>query len=395
MDDLVASTENALATGPFGSSIGSRFFLESGVPVIRGSNLTNDGHTFLIEDDFVFVSEEKAREFRWSTAHRGDLVFTCWGTIDQVGLIGSESSHDEYVVSNKQMKLTADPKKANSIFLFYLFSGSHLQCQIRINSIGSSVPGFNLGRLRALRFHLPPLHEQEGIADALSDADFLIESLGQLIDKKRQVKQGAMQELLTGRRRLVGFSGEWEVKRFGDIAQPRKERVDPGRTDCGGFCVELEHVGQGTGTLSGHTSTSEESSQKAVFRKNDVLFGRLRAYLRKFWLADCDGVCSTEIWPLVAKPACVVPAFLFQLVRTDRFIEAASTAYGTHMPRSDWSVVRALEVLSPSLPEQTAIAAVLSDMDAEIAVLEAKLAKARLVKQGMMQELLTGRIRLV
>lgn len=79
----------------------------------------------------------------------------------------------------------------------------------------------------------------------------------------------------------------------------------------------------------------------------------------------------------------------------DRFVETASSAYGTHMPRSDWSVVKNYEVNLPQVEEQCAIAAILSDMDAEIAALEAKLAKARQLKQGMIQELLTGKVRLV
>ena len=79
----------------------------------------------------------------------------------------------------------------------------------------------------------------------------------------------------------------------------------------------------------------------------------------------------------------------------NRFIEAASEAYGTHMPRSDWNVVKNYELQLPLIEEQTAIASVLSDMDAEIAALETKLAKARPIKQGMMQELLTRRIRLI
>jgi len=98
---------------------------------------------------------------------------------------------------------------------------------------------------------------------------------------------------------------------------------------------------------------------------------------------------------LTAKRALLIPEFLFQLVKVDRFIEAASSAYGTHMPRSDWSVVKNYEVSLPRVPEQIAIATILSDMDAAISALEAKLAKARQLKRGMMQELLTGRIRLV
>jgi len=250
--------------------------------------------------------------------------------------------------------------------------------------------------LHSVRIPLPPAKaEQEAIAEALSDADDLIESLEQLVAKKRRLKQGTMQELLTGKRRLPGFNGEWGVKEFGEVAQPRRERIDPQRTEPQEFCIELEHIEQGTGCVIGYTTTSESSSLKSVFHEGDVLFGKLRAYLRKYWLASCEGVCSTEIWALVAKQSLLIPHFLFQLVRLDRFIEAASSAYGTHMPRSDWNVLKNYEVVLPPLPEQAAIATILSDMDTEIAALEVKLAKARQLKQGMMQELLTGRIRLV
>ena len=204
-----------------------------------------------------------------------------------------------------------------------------------------------------------------------------------------------MQELLTGRKRLPGFTEKWKSKLFGEIAQPRKQRIDPRRTASNEFCIELEHIEQATGFLGGYTATDEGSSLKSVFQKDDVLFGKLRAYLRKYWLADREGVCSTEIWVLVANSASLVPPYLFQIVRTERFIEAASTAYGTHMPRSDWNVVKNFELQVPPPEEQIAIADILSDMDAEIISLETKLAKARRIKQGMMHELLTGRIRLV
>lgn len=242
---------------------------------------------------------------------------------------------------------------------------------------------------------VPPLPEQRAIAAALSDADALLAGLDALIAKKRDLKQAAMQQLLTGKRRLPGFSGAWEVKNFGEIAVPRKERIDPRSTRTQVFCIELEHIEQGTGRLLGSTSTDDQSSLKSFFQTNDVLFGKLRAYLRKYWLSDRYGVCSTELWALVANRQAVTPGFLFHLVTTDWFIEMASIAYGTHMPRSDWSLVKNYEVNLPQRKEQTAIAAVLSDMDAELAALDARRDKTRTLKQGMMQELLTGRIRLV
>ncbi|MGV5526039.1 restriction endonuclease subunit S [Pseudomonas sp. XP1] len=171
IEEIAAPYSTALATGPFGSAISSKYFVDSGVPVIRGSNLSADTSTRLIDADLVFVSHEKANEFQRSVAKRGDLVFTCWGTINQVGLIDSRSKFDSYIVSNKQMKLTIDPAKADHRFIYYVFSGPAKQNEILENGIGSSVPGFNLGQLKRHEILLPPVQEQVRIADFLETFD--------------------------------------------------------------------------------------------------------------------------------------------------------------------------------------------------------------------------------
>jgi type I restriction enzyme S subunit len=171
VEDIAAPYPTALATGPFGSAISSKYFLDSGVPVIRGSNLSADVSTRLIDDGLVFVSPEKAGEFRRSVVNRGDLVFTCWGTINQVGLIDSRSKFDSYIISNKQMKLSVDPAKADQRFIYYVFSGPDKQAEIVDNGIGSSVPGFNLGQLKRHEVLLPPLREQQRIVDCLEMLD--------------------------------------------------------------------------------------------------------------------------------------------------------------------------------------------------------------------------------
>jgi type I restriction enzyme, S subunit len=176
---IAAPSASALATGPFGSSISSKYFVESGVPVIRGANLSADVSCRLSDDGLAYVSKEKAREFQRSVARRGDLVFTCWGTINQVGLIDDAAKFDEYIVSNKQMKLTVDPDKADARFVYYVFSGPEKQQEILENGIGSSVPGFNLGQLRAHVLLLPPLSEQRAIAGSLKLLDDRIDLLRQ------------------------------------------------------------------------------------------------------------------------------------------------------------------------------------------------------------------------
>ncbi len=170
--ETVASPDRyALATGPFGSAISSRHFISTGVPVIRGSNLSESVGTRLSHDKLVFISKELAAKFQRSEVRRGDLVFTCWGTIGQVGLIDSTAEYKSYIVSNKQMKLTPDPSVADSLFLYYVFSSPEIVSTIQSQKIGSSVPGFNLGQLKGIEIPLPPLDEQKRISGVLGELD--------------------------------------------------------------------------------------------------------------------------------------------------------------------------------------------------------------------------------
>lgn len=171
VEDIASSQPAALSTGPFGSSIGSKHFTSFGVPVIRGSNLSSEISTRLNDEGLVFVSSEKAKEFQRSIARKDDLVFTCWGTINQVGYIDDSAKYPEYIVSNKQMKLTLDKKKAHPLYIYYVFSGPEKQREILDNGIGSSVPGFNLGQLKKHEIFLPPLSEQKSIAALLGNLD--------------------------------------------------------------------------------------------------------------------------------------------------------------------------------------------------------------------------------
>lgn len=278
---------------------------------------------------------------------------------------------------------------AESEYLYYWLSNRGLWDIADV----TSVPQINNKHINPLEINLPRLDEQRSIVEALRDVDCLVSSIDKLIEKKRAIKQGMMQELLTGRTRLSGNTGLWRRVLFSDIVTPVSERVDPGRAI--GRVVELEHLSQSTGELVGYSDVRSTESLKTSFHSGDVLFGKLRAYLRKFWLADFDGFCSTEIWALRPIPKVSDGAFIRYIVEEDAFIETASTSYGTHMPRSDWRVVSKFELDLPPLDEQRAIAQVLRDTDAEIEALEKRLEATRQIKEGMMQELLTGRTRLV
>ncbi|PMI21748.1 hypothetical protein BCU63_30565, partial [Vibrio splendidus] len=143
---------------------------------------------------------------------------------------------------------------------------------------------------------------------------------------------------------------------------------------------------QGSGRLTGFTTTLESGSTKNCFTSGDVLFGKLRPYLKKFILAPFDGVCSSEIWVLTPKPE-VDKNFLFHLVQSDSFLEQANKSCGTKMPRADWKVVSKYIFLLPPLIEQQKIAKVLSTVDQKIDLIDQKIAETQKLKTGLMQKL--------
>lgn len=387
---LASRAPNAIVGGPFGSDLVSKDYVDDGVPVIRGQNLNAKYVCGL----FAFVTEKKADALGANLARGGDIVFTQRGSLGQVSIV-PDRPYRRYVVSQSQMKVTFDTARCDPSYIYEVFSSAKMQDFIRKNAIQTGVPHINLGILRRILVPVPSMSEQRAIAAALGQLDDLLANYEKLIAKKRLLKQAAMQDLLTGKCRLPGFGKEnWTQKKLGSMTWPRSERISPQSLQETVFCVELEDIEQGSGRLLRERVSDPGSSIKTVFRAGDVLFGKLRAYLRKFWYASRDGVCSTEIWALANDPIVITSDFLFQLVQQDAFVESASTAYGTHMPRSDWRIVGNLVVDLPPIAEQSAISAVLSNMDAEIEALRALLEKTRLLKQGMVQELLTGRIRL-
>lgn len=372
------------------ASAATHAYRDRGVVMFRNQNIKPG---YLDDSDVLYIAEEYEATYRNKRLKSGDLLTARTGYPGTTSIVPQQ-----YEDAQSFTTLITRPRRnaVNSEYLCCFINSAAGQSFFDQNQIGGGQKNVNAGSLKNLPVPLPPTKaEQHAIAEALVDADALIESLEQLVAKKRKIKHGAMQELLTGKKRLPGLNGEWETKRFGEVAQPRKDRVNPHHSGPFEFCVELEHIEQGTGCLVSSTTTTESSSLKSVFRPRDVLFGKLRAYLRKYWIADREGVCSTEIWVLTPRAGLLDHGYLFHTVTVDRFIETASTAYGTHMPRSDWNVVKNYELPLPPLPEQLAIATILTEMDSEIDGLEAKLAKARQIKAGMMQELLTGRIRLI
>jgi type I restriction enzyme S subunit len=337
-----------------------------------------------------YVPEEAGPALAHCRIFREDVFISVAGTIGIVGRVPSELDGANF--TDNADRITA--LKCDPDYLMYYLMSHPIQSEIAaIRTVGAQ-PKLALSRIQRFEIRLPvSRHEQRAVAGVLSDSDGLIAALQRLIVKKEAIKQGLVQELLTGRTRLPGFEGEWTESTFDRIAQPSRARTMPSLVDPSLPLVELEHLANRSGTLLGISTAADAVSQKTLFEEGDVLFGKLRSYLRKYWLADRAGVCSTEIWVLKAQPG-FASSFVRYIVESDRFITAASEGFGTHMPRADWNMISKLEMRCPAENEQAAIAQVLSDADDELAALRARLEKARAIKQGMMQELLTGRTRL-
>jgi type I restriction enzyme S subunit len=250
-------------------------------------------------------------------------------------------------------------------FAFYLLQYLRIE---RLAS-GSGVPTLNRNDVHSLEVSVPrDKREQAAIADLLDDFDRQLVALQRLFAKKEAVRKGMLQRLVTGNGRLRGFSGGWRTMRFCDLALLAQERVDPRRVDPTTLLIDLDCIESGSGRLRSKLTAGHATSLKSSFQAGDVLFGKLRAYLRKFWLADSSGLCSTELWALRSNSPAIGP-YVRYLVETERFIEVASGGYGTHMPRADWGML-------------------------ELAALKARLGKLEAIRQGVMQELLSGRRRL-
>lgn len=294
-------------------------------------------------------------------------------------------------------------KTVDEAYLYAYTRSKAFVAEVESRSLPNAIPKkINLGDIGDVEIWVPDtVPEQQAIAAALSDAAGVVAGLERVIAKKRLIKQGAMQDLLTARRRLPGFSGEWEETTISEVAYVDPEALSAGTPKDYYFrYISLEDVNQGV--LSGWTDVafgSAPSRARRILQKDDVLLGTVRPNLKSHMLFDrlgADWVGSTGFAVLRSRPEKCISGYLFELIMSDvigRQIDEVIA--GSNYPAISNSDVRKLKISLPSIDEQKAIAAVLRDMDAEIQTLEARLAKARAVKEGMMQNLLTGRVRLV
>jgi type I restriction enzyme S subunit len=172
---LASPEKYSCVGGPFGSSLTRKDYVEyEGVPVSRGSNLKIGSRVF-VDEDFVYVSSEKAEKLSKNSAGRGDIILTQRGTIGQVAIIPDNSRYERYILSQNQMKITLDPSKVNPKYFLYYFLSKEVQNEIQRIAIGGVIPGFNLTQFREFEVIVPPLNVQNEIVAILDSLDSKIE----------------------------------------------------------------------------------------------------------------------------------------------------------------------------------------------------------------------------
>ena len=381
-------------------------------PYLRTKNVL-DGQICL--DDVLYMPMTDD-EFERHGVLNGDVLLNEGQTTELVGRCAKYSGEfgARCAMQNQLVRFRAHTN-VSPAFAAHLFRRcQHSGVFSVISTQTTSVAHLGVSRFANLELGWPTTRaEQEAIAEALSDADALIESLEQLIVKKRLIKQGVMQELLTGKRRLPGFKRkpgfkqtelgaipeDWEVKKLLSLVAIPSGQVDPKVEPYRGMAlIAPDHIESMTGRLLTKATASAQGaiSGKYLVAAGDVVYSKIRPHLRKAALVDFDALCSADMYPLRPHEG-TDRGYVFAMVLGEHFSKfAESVSARSGMPKINRSELAEYSCACPlDREEQEGIGLVLLEMNAEIDGIDLRLAKARLIKQGMMQQLLTGRIRLV
>ena len=367
---------------------------DSGIPFWRARDIVslNEGSGAIggLYIDADLYSQYKSQ---YGVPTIGDLLVTAVGTLGEVYRV---KDNKPFYFKDGNIIWLRNRGVCDSQFVEVLFAGGRLDDQIYDTAGGSTVGTYTITNANKTLIPLPPLPEQRKIAAALSDVDEMIAALEKLIEKKRKIKTGAMQRLLTAKTRLPGFKGAWVEKRLGEVGDVVTGSTPPrGVSECWGGDYNWISAKDFKGKYivdSVEKITAKGKSFCRLLPAGSVLVTCI-ASIGLNAIAKKPSATNQQINAIICK-ACDHEFLYYQMdAAKDRMMELAGQTAVPIINKGDFEGL--LVSFPPTLAEQKAIAKVLGDMDEEIAALEAELAKTRQLKQGMMQELLTGKVRLV
>jgi type I restriction enzyme S subunit len=362
----------------------------------------NIGYGNLILDNIDTIDQSQHKKiYSRCDVKKGDVLLTKDGV--NTGNAALNILDEEFSLLSSVAFLRFNPAKYDANHFLQQILSPDGQKRIKDLMSGNAITRLTLEKIHRIHFPVPPLPEQQAIARVLSDTDALINALDKLIAKKRDIKKAVMQELLTGKTRLPGFSGEWEVKKLGDIGSFRGGNSFPtiyqGNIEgCYPFfkVSDMNNNGNEVFMVSANNYISELTQKKlciTVFPKGSIVFAKVGAaiFLERKKILNQPSCIDNNMMAFIPNTNLVDTRFIHTMLHLKRFGCYVST---TALPSLSGKQLSEITIVLPPISEQQAIAQILSDIDSEITALEQRRDKMKAIKQGMMQELLTGRIRL-
>ena len=354
------------------------------IPCIRYGEIYTH-HNNYIKKFYSHISIEVSKDSR--KLRTGELLFAASGeTKEDIGKCVAFIDNCEAYAGSDIIIFTPETD-INSLFLGYYLNSEYVKHQKSSKGQGDAIVHILAHSLAEITILLPPLPEQLRIAEVLSDTDLYITTLERLIAKKEAVKQGVMQELLTGKRRLPGFKGEWVEKRLGEIAEVIMGQSPQSHS--------YNYNINGLPLIQGNTNIKDRKTVAEIYTTHITKIAHIGDII--LTVRAPVGVTGRVMFKCcIGRGVCAIKGNDF-LYHTLIFIEPcwAKLSKGSTFDSVTGQDINNIFIkIPPTLAEQTAIAEILSDMDAELSALKKKLEKIRLIKQGMMDALLMGKIRL-
>ncbi|PMM87094.1 hypothetical protein BCT45_05175 [Vibrio breoganii] len=367
---------------------------------VNGNNLKNG--SILLDDKTKRVSAEEAKKHH-RQIDESTILMSINGTIGNIAFYQGEP----IMLGKSASYINIDSSSADKHFVSNYLQREVTKYYFDTELTGSTIKNLSLKAIKNTPIASPTLPEQQKIASFLSKVDEKIGLLTEKKDKLTEYKKGVMQQLFNGKWGYIDEKDEgqltfipptlrfkaddgsefpdWEESTVGELVSIKSSKVTPS-SDIDLPCIELDNLSQVTGKIIGDLSVGDSRSQKSKFNEGDVLFGKLRPYLRKFAHPNFSGLCSSEIWVMSSKGR-LFEEYLFQLIQTESFVSEANKSSGTKMPRADWKVVSAFKIGLPNRAEQTKIANFLSAIDQKIDLTNSELEKANEWKKGLLQQM--------
>ena len=366
-------------------NIRNNAFWDGPYPWITPTDITSDRDMAVSERMLTPEGLDSIRR----TLPPNTVLVTC------IASIGKNAVLKRTGTCNQQINAVIPNSAHNAEFLYYLFEHNS---EFLLAKAGiTATPIISKAIFSEFIFQVPPLDEQRAIAEALSDVDGLLNALEALIAKKQAIMQATMQQLLTGKTRLPGFSGAWETKQMGDVVSLCSEKNNLGADIPVLTCSK--HLGF-VDSLSYFKNQvfSKDLSGYKIIRRGQIGYPINHVEEGSIGLQDLYDVALVSPIYVVCSPKKDINSFfLHRLLKLESYRQEFANATTSSINRRGslrWPVFSIIHVTLPPIDEQVAIAAILNDVETEIAALEKRRDKTRAIKQGMMQQLLTGRVRL-